>query len=107
MSCDMKVLLALLILTPAAIVLDGLKADPRLVFAVAVVAIIPLAGCVSLATEDLARRIGALGGSLLNATFSNTAELVITLFALRAGLVELVKASIAGAIVTNILLVMG
>lgn len=104
---DMKIWSISLILTPAALVLDRWGADSRLVFAAAVAAVVPLAGWVSLATEDLSRRVGAVAGSLLNATFSNAAELIIALFALRAGLVELVKASLVGAIVANILLVMG
>src|SRR5690606_32472846 len=78
----MKVLGGLLIGVPVAVALDGLRAGPGWVFAASVAAIIPLAGWITLATEDLSRRVGAVGGSLLNATLSNAAELIIALFAL-------------------------
>lgn len=96
------------LLTPIAIGLDRWRhADPALVFVAAAAGLVPLAGWVSLAVDDLAKRVGALGGSLLNATCSNAAELIIALVALRAGFVSLVKASIAGTIVANVLLVIG
>lgn len=95
-------------LTPIPIALDRwTDADPTLVFAAAAAGLIPLAAWVSLAVDDLAKRVGTLGGSLLNATFSNAAELIIALAALRAGWQSLVKASIAGTIVANVLLVIG
>ncbi len=67
----------------------------------------PLAGWLGRATEQLAERLGEGVGGLLNATFGNAAELIIALAALRAGLHDVVKASIAGSIVGNILLVLG
>ena len=70
-------------------------------------AILPLAGWMGRATEQLAERMGEGVGGLLNATFGNAAELIIALAALRAGLHDVVKASIAGSIVGNILLVLG
>src|ERR1700752_4123962 len=77
------------------------------VFATSCLAILPLAGWMGHATEQLAERMGEGVGGLLNATFGNAAELIIALAALRAGLHDVVKASIAGSIVGNILLVLG
>jgi Ca2+:H+ antiporter len=80
---------------------------PILVFLAACLAIIPLAGLMGEATERLAERLGPGIGGLLNATFGNAAELIIALFALFKGLDEVVKASITGSIIGNILLVLG
>src|SRR5260370_1848206 len=77
-----------------------------LVFGSAALAIIPLAGWMGRATEALAACAGEGVGGLLNATFGNAAELVIALAALRHGLYDVVKASIAGSIIGNILLVL-
>ncbi|HYH01046.1 MAG TPA: calcium/proton exchanger [Terriglobales bacterium] len=76
-------------------------------FCLAALAIIPLAGAMGEATEDLASHLGDRAGGLLNATMGNAAELIIGFFALRAGHVEIVKASISGSIIGNILLVFG
>jgi len=78
-----------------------------LVFVLAAAAIIPLAGYMGEATEHLASHSGPAVGGLLNATFGNAAELIIAIVALRAGLVELVKASIMGSILGNLLLILG
>ncbi len=77
------------------------------VFVTACLGVLPLAGFMGDATEHLAHRTGPVVGGLLNATFGNAAELIIALIALRAGLVELVKASITGSILGNLLLIMG
>lgn len=77
------------------------------IFATSALAIIPLAGLIGSATEDIAARMGPQAGGLLNATLGNAAELIITIIALNAGLVELVRASIVGSILGNLLLVMG
>ena len=77
------------------------------VFITSALAIVPLAGWMGRATEQLAERLGEGVGGLLNATFGNAAELIIALVALRAGLHDVVKASIAGSIIGNILLVLG
>ena len=98
---------ALLAAVPAAIVLQAAHAPAALVFAACALAIVPLAGLMGEATEDLAARAGPAVGGLLNATFGNAAELIITLFALRAGLTELVKASLVGSIIGNLLVVLG
>ena len=77
------------------------------IFVSSALAIVPLAGWMGRATEHLAERTGEGVGGLLNATFGNAAELIIGIAALRAGLYEVVKASIAGSILGNILLVLG
>ncbi len=101
-------LLVLLAFVPAAFILEhGLGADPVWVFAASALAIVPLAGLMGKATEELAVRVGAGLGGLLNATFGNAAELIIAAMALRAGLYDLVKASLTGSIIGNILLVFG
>jgi len=98
----------LLIFVPAAIALEYLAPERYLlVFAASALAILPLVAWMSRATEQLAERSGEGVGGLLNATFGNAAELIIAFAALRAGLFDVVKASIAGSIVGNILLVLG
>ncbi|PTY03197.1 calcium/proton exchanger [Opitutaceae bacterium EW11] len=76
-------------------------------FIVSALAIIPIAGWMGNATEQLAHRLGEGVGGLLNASFGNAAELIIALMALRAGLIDVVKASITGSIIGNLLLVLG
>ena len=98
----------LLVFVPVAMVLEwGVHASPTLIFIVSCLAVIPLAGLMGHATEELAERMGEGVGGLLNATFGNAAELIIAIIALRAGLFDLVKASITGSIIGNILLVFG
>jgi Ca2+:H+ antiporter len=100
--------LALLAFTPLAVALEVLAPDRHnLIFAVAVIAIIPLAGYIGSATERLAGKLGGGIGGLLNATFGNAAELIIGVLALHKGLPGLVKASITGSIIGNVLLVFG
>ena len=94
--------------TPLAIALHYLAPSHHgLIFITAAIAILPLAGWLAWATEQLADRSGEGVGGLLNATFGNAAELIIALAALRAGLHDVVKATIVGSIVGNILLVLG
>jgi Ca2+:H+ antiporter len=98
----------LLLFVPAALVLEyAVHAGATVVFVVSCLAVIPLAGIMGHATEELAERLGEGVGGLLNATFGNAAELIIAIIALRAGLFDLVKASITGSIIGNILLVFG
>ncbi len=78
-----------------------------IVFVTAALAIIPLAGWMGTATEEIAVVLGPSLGGLMNATFGNATELIIAVFALRAGLVNVVKSSITGSIIGNLLLVMG
>ena len=82
-------------------------APPVWVFITACIGVLPLAAFMGEATEHLAHRTGPTVGGLLNATFGNAAELIIALMALRAGLVDLVKASITGSILGNLLLILG
>jgi Ca2+:H+ antiporter len=99
---------ATLALGIAAIVLDfGLHADETVVFLVAAGGILGLAWIVGLATERLGSLTGPQVGGILNATFGNIAELIIAFFALQAGLIEVVKASLTGSIIGNLLLVLG
>lgn len=92
---------------PAAIWLARQGAAPGIVFAVCCLAILPLAQYLGEATEHLGERTGPTVGGFLNATFGNAAELIIAIFALQAGLIELVKASIIGSILGNLLLILG
>src|SRR3954469_5242126 len=84
-----------------------MSAEPLVVFATSALAIIPLAGLLGRATEHLTAHVGAGIGALLNASLGNAAELIIALVALREGLHDVVKASLTGSIVGNILLVLG
>ena len=98
----------LLLFVPIAAALEEWAPERYLLlFAAAGLAILPLAGWMGRATEQLASRLGEGVGGLLNATFGNAAELIISLAALRAGLHEVVKASLAGSIIGNVLLVLG
>jgi Ca2+:H+ antiporter len=92
---------------PLAVVLELAHADAVLIFAVAALGIVPTAALMGLATEELAAKSGPGIGGLLNVTFGNAPELIIALIALNAGLQEVVKASIVGSIIGNILLVLG
>ena len=100
--------LVLLVAVPVSIVLGYVLHAPAVwIFITACLGVLPLAGYMGEATEHLAHRTGPTVGGLLNATFGNAAELIIALVALRAGLVDLVKASITGSILGNLLLIMG
>ncbi len=101
-------MLWLLAFVPVVFVAAALKPDAHtLLFVLSVLAIVPLATLLSHATESVAAKTGDAAGGLLNATLGNLTELVIALTALRAGEYMLVKASIAGAIVTNTLFMLG
>jgi Ca2+:H+ antiporter len=92
---------------PAAIALELAHASPLLVFSAAALGVIPCAAVMGEATEAIAARSGPGIGGLLNVTFGNAPELIIAFFALLEGLQEVVKASIVGSIIGNVLLVMG
>lgn len=99
---------ALLMFVPVALILEyGMGVGGLPVFGASALAIVPLAGLMGRATEQLSERLGEGIGGLLNATFGNAAELIIAIVALNAGLHDLVKASITGSIIGNILLVFG
>lgn len=102
-----RLLIALLGFIPVSIAVHLLGWDPLIVFITSACAIVPLAAWMGAATEEIAVVSGPSIGGLLNATFGNATELIIALIALRAGLVDVVKASITGSIVGNLLLVMG
>jgi Ca2+:H+ antiporter len=102
-----RALLLLLACIPLALLAEVFHWGGLAVFSMAALAIIPLAGLMGEATEQLASRMGAGVGGLLNATFGNAAELIIALVALRAGLYDVVKASLTGSIIGNALLVLG
>lgn len=97
----------LAVFIPAAIALELAHASPVLVFSAAALGVIPTAALMGTATEEIAEQTGPGIGGFLNVTFGNAPELIIAFFALREGLHEVVKASIVGSIIGNILLVLG
>jgi Ca2+:H+ antiporter len=98
----------LLVFVPVALLAEyAFHAGAVPVFILSALAVIPLAGVMGHATEEIADRVGEGVGGLLNATFGNAAELIIAIVALKAGLHDLVKASITGSIIGNVLLVFG
>ncbi|WP_208492168.1 calcium/proton exchanger [aff. Roholtiella sp. LEGE 12411] len=99
--------IGLLVFIPVAIAAEKLDWDALIVFGLSALAIIPLAIWLSRATEEIAVVLGPSIGGLLNAVFGNATELIIALAALKEGLVDIVKASITGTIISNLLLVMG
>ena len=99
--------LVLLLLIPVSVALEILQGPGVSVFASAALAIVPLAWFMGLATEEIGKHAGPGIGGLLNATFGNATELIIALFALSEGLVDVVKASLTGSILGNLLLVLG
>ena len=103
----MKYLYILFVFAPIAILGELLHWPAVLIFLTSALAVIPAAGLMGRSTEELAAHTGPRLGGLLNATLGNAAELIITIFAIRAGLLDLVKASITGSIIGNVLLVMG
>src|SRR6516225_8953957 len=99
--------LSIAFLFPAAIILEALHLSPVLTFSVAALALVPLASLLGDATEQVAAHVGSTAGGLLNATLSNVTELVIGFVALWNGHIQVVKASITGSIIGNLLLVFG
>ena len=100
-------LLWLLILAPIAVLLDHAKVAAGVIFFCAALAIIPFAKLIVQGTEQVAAHTGATIGGLLNATFGNLPELIIAMVALQAGLLEMVRASIIGALLANLLVALG
>jgi Ca2+:H+ antiporter len=97
----------LLVFIPVAIALDWMHVNPILLFIVSALAIVPLAGLMGDATEALAEYLGPTVGGLLNATLGNAPEIIISLFALNRGLIGIVKSSLTGSIIGNLLLGLG
>jgi Ca2+:H+ antiporter len=107
MSIKKQLSIGLLIFVPISIVAKSFHWGDLAVFITSALAIVPLAIWLSTATEEVAVVTGSAVGGLLNAVFGNATELIIGLVALKAGLVDIVKASITGTIVSNLLLAMG
>jgi Ca2+:H+ antiporter len=103
----MKYLKILLLCVPLSIVGHFVHWNSTVMFFLTCLAIVPLAGFLGNATEEIAVYTGPKFGGFLNATFGNATELIISFFAIRAGLFEVVKASLAGSVLGNILLVLG
>lgn len=101
------VFLGLLVFVPVSIAAEWLEWDALIVFITAALAIIPLAAWMGTATEEIAGMAGPSLGGLLNATFGNATELIVAIVALKEGYVGVVKASLTGSIIGNLLLVMG
>ncbi|KAL3470566.1 Sodium/calcium exchanger protein-domain-containing protein [Aspergillus californicus] len=97
----------LLVFVPLGIVAGALKWDSTVVFALNFLAIVPLASLLSFATEELAATLGQAMGGLMNATFGNAVELIVSIVALKDGQIRVVQASMLGSILSNILLVLG
>lgn len=107
MSTKNIILFVLLLFIPVSVAAHFLEWGELTVFITAGLAILPLAAWMGTATEEIAVVVGPSLGGLLNATFGNATELIIALVALNAGLIDVVKASITGSIISNLLLVMG
>jgi Ca2+:H+ antiporter len=97
----------LLVFIPVAIACDWFNFNPIVVFVMAALGIVPLAGLMGDATEALAEYLGPTLGALLNATLGNAPEIIISLFALKRGLIGIVKSSLTGSIIGNLLLGLG
>ena len=101
------IFLILLVFIPISVAAETLHWDSLVVFLTAAAAIVPLAAWMGTATEEIAAKVGPSLGGLLNATFGNATELIVALIALKEGLLGVVKSSLAGSIIGNLLLVMG
>lgn len=97
----------LLVFVPIGIIVANVGINARVVFAINCVAIIPLAGLLSFATESVARKMGDALGALLNVTFGNAVELIIFIIALAKNQIRIVQASLLGSILANLLLILG
>jgi len=102
-----NILYLLLVFVPVSIVLAHMHASPTAIFLTSCLAILPLAGLMGEATENIAHHTSPGVGGLLNATFGNAAELIIAFIALKEGQHEIVKASLTGSIIGNMLVVLG
>jgi Ca2+:H+ antiporter len=99
--------LCILLLVPAAVFFKALRLGPVLVFLAAAVALVPLAALLGQITEELSAHVGPTAGGLLNATLGNVTELIVGIICLQRGQFEVLKASITGSIIGNLLLVFG
>jgi len=103
----MKILKYMLIFVPISFIAEFMHASPSIMFILAALSIIPLAGLMGEGTEEISFYSGPKIGGFLNGTFGNATELIISFFALKEGLFEVVKSSIAGSVIGNVLLVLG
>ena len=106
-SAENRVLGVLLVFVPATLLSGWLGWPSWVQFFLSVAAIIPLAGFIGTATEELADRVGARTGGLLNATFGNAPDFLIGFFGIQRGLIPLVKATLIGALISNSALILG
>ncbi|KAI8649815.1 Vacuolar calcium ion transporter [Fusarium keratoplasticum] len=97
----------LLVMVPVGIVAGKLDWNPIAVFTINFIAIIPLAAVISFATEEISLKLSETMGGLLNATFGNTVELIVSIVALKEKHIDIVQASMLGSVLSNLLLVMG
>lgn len=107
MTIKNKILLGMLAFVPLAIITDWLHLHPVIIFITSGLAIIPLAAKIADSTEAIAIVVGPSIGGLLNATFGNATEMIVAIIALRAGLIDVVQASITGSLIANLLLALG
>jgi Ca2+:H+ antiporter len=107
LSGENRVFAILLVFVPAALISGWLKWPPALQFLLSLAAIIPLAAWIGAATKELADRFGARTGGLLNATFGNAPDFLVGFFGVQLGLINLVKATLIGALISNSALIMG
>ena len=103
----MKILKYMLIFVPISFIAEFMHASSSIMFVLAALSIIPLAGLMGEGTEEISFYSGPKIGGFLNGTFGNATELIISFFALKEGLFEVVKSSIAGSVIGNVLLVLG
>lgn len=103
----MKVLKYMLVFVPISFIAEFMHVSPSIMFILAALSIIPLAGLMGEGTEEISFYSGPKIGGFLNGTFGNATELIISFFALKEGLFEVVKSSIAGSVIGNVLLVLG
>ena len=101
------ILLSMLVFVPISIIAHWIHLNPLVVFICSGLAIVPLAALIANSTEAIATVIGPTLGGLLNATFGNATEMIVAIVALKAGLVDVVKASLTGSIIANLLLALG
>ncbi len=101
------ILLLMLVFIPISVIAQILYLNPLVIFITSGLAIVPLAALIAHSTEAIANVTGPTFGGLLNATFGNATEMIVSIVALHAGLVDVVKASLSGAIIANLLLALG
>ncbi len=104
---DLLIMALAVVLAIAVVICKLAHVSPGIAFTVACLSLLPPAAIMGKATEELAKYVGSTIGGLLNATFGNATELIVAIFALKAGMFDVVKASITGSIIGNVLVVLG